>query len=78
MRVLRQILFTAAMVIGVALTASAQSSEQPKRPPPKDPPPKVVVPQDKKPPPPRDDKKGDGKKPGLAWIEPKKVTDYLV
>lgn len=66
------------MVIGIAVTALAQSNEQPKKPPPKDPPPKVVVPPDKKPPPPRDDKPKDGKKPGFALIEPKRISDDLV
>ena len=47
MRVIQKILFTCAMVVGLAMTASAQRDDQ-KKPPPKDPP--VVTPQPKNPP----------------------------
>jgi hypothetical protein len=71
MKVLKQILFTFALLIGIAITASAQSGNtQPKKPPPKPPPPVVKVPEDKKPPP-RDGKK----KPGMAWLMAKSESD---
>lgn len=71
MKVLKQILFTFALLIGIAVTASAQSgNSQPKKPPPKPPPPVVKVPEgDKKPP--RDEKK----KPGMAWIMVRSESD---
>lgn len=71
MKVLKQILFTFALLIGIAITGSAQSGNtQPKKPPPKPPPPVVKVPDEKKPPP-RDDKK----KPGMAlWVMVKPET----
>ena len=57
MNILKQILFTFAIVIGFSLTAFAQKDNQEK--PPKPPPP-VVNPEDKKPPKERPD---DGDKP---------------
>ena len=63
MKSLRQIIFTVAMVIGLAFSVSAQKDE-PKRPP-KDP--KVIIPREK---PPRDNPpKGDDKpkKPGMSF-----------
>jgi len=64
MKVLKQTLVTFALLIGIAITASAQSGNtEPKKPPPKPPPPVVKVP-DKPPPKPKDDKK----KPGMAWV----------
>lgn len=59
MKSLRQILFTMAMVIGLALTASAQKDDQKPRPPKPDPP-KIEPKEDKRPRPP--------KKPGLAFV----------
>jgi hypothetical protein len=70
MRFLRHILFTCAVVAGLAVGASAQKNDQ-KKPPPKGPPP-VITPGDKNRPrenPPRNSG-GDrgGKKPGLAFF----------
>jgi hypothetical protein len=74
MKVLKQILFTFALLIGIAITASAQSgNNQPKKPPPKPPPPVVKVPDEKKPPP-RDDKK----KPGMAWVMVQRESDLVL
>jgi hypothetical protein len=75
MRVLKQILFTAALLVGLAFTASAQNNDQPRKPPPKEDKniPKIVVPEGKKPPPtPKPPK--DGKKPGFAFIETRRET----
>jgi hypothetical protein len=71
MKVLKQILFTAALLVGFAVAASAQS-DQPRRPPPKDDKntPKIVVPPSKPPPTPNPPR--DGKKPGYALIERKR------
>jgi len=76
MKVLRHILFTTALLIGISITASAQSGgEQPKKPPQKPPPPVIRVP-DKPPPKPKEDKpKGDGKKPGFAFTVVKRESD---
>ena len=73
MKVLKHILFTVVMVVGIAMTASAQEQ---KKPPQKPPPPVIKVP-DKPPPKPKEDKpKGDGKKPGMAWVTVKSES-YL-
>lgn len=74
MKVLKHILFTAALVIGISITASAQST-QPKKPPPKPDPPIVKVPDKTKPPPREEKPKGDGKKPGMAWVMIKRESD---
>jgi hypothetical protein len=73
MRVLKQILLTAGLVIGIAISASAQSGgDQPKKPPQKPPPPVIKVP-DKPPPKPREDKsKG---KPGMEFAIVKRESD---
>lgn len=66
MRVVKQILFTLAMVVGLSLAVFAQKDDQ-KKPPPKDNPP-VVNPGDKRPPrdnPPKNDP-NKPKKPGFA------------
>lgn len=70
MKVLKQILFTFALLVGIAITVSAQSGDKPKKPPPPKPPPPVVkVPEDKKPPP-----REDRKKPGMAWVMVKRES----
>jgi hypothetical protein len=75
MRVFKQILFTAALLAGLAFTASAQNNEQPKRPPPKQgDQPKIVVPDKGKPPPTPKPPPKDGKKPGFAFIETRRET----
>ena len=78
MKVLKHTLFAVALTIGIAVTASAQSNNDgQKKPPPKPPPPVVKVP-DKPPPKPRDEKKGDGKKPGMAFLVWKETEGQLV
>ena len=70
MKVLRQLILLAAIMVGFSLTAMAQRQDD-KKPPPKDNPPKIRV-EDKKPDKPKDDKKDDRKddkgKPELAFI----------
>lgn len=61
MKSFRQIFFTVAMVVGLALTASAQKDDQKPRPPKPDPP-KIEPKEDKRPRPPK-----DPKKPGFAF-----------
>ena len=61
MKKFTQVIFTLAMVVGIALSASAQKDDQKNRPPKEKPP--VVDPGKKPPrgnPPPRDDKKKPG------------------
>ena len=63
MNILKQLLLTIALVVGISITASAQSSD--KKPPPKQNPPSVPV-EPKKP---KEDKPKDndkGKKPGIV------------
>jgi hypothetical protein len=76
MKVLRQILFTIVIAVGLAVTASAQNSnQQPPKPPPKEgTPPKIKVPDDKKPPP-REEKP---KKPGMAFLGVKRYSDDTI
>ena len=78
MKGLRQIIFTTAMVIGLALTASAQKPDDPKHRPPKDPPPKVNPgPKERPPrgnPPPKDDRK----KPGAFYFVSVNRDDDIV
>lgn len=61
MKSLRNIIFTLAVVVGLAFSVSAQNDEQKK--PPKQPP--VVEPGKKPPRPPKDDKP---KKPGMSFF----------
>jgi hypothetical protein len=76
MRLLRQLLFTIAVTVGLAISASAQNSnQQPQKPPPKPEAPKVRVPPDKGKPPPKEDKP---KKPGMAFVEQKRYLDDTV
>lgn len=68
MKILRQIAFMFAVVMGLSLAVSAQKNDQKKLPPKEKPP--VVKPGDKKPP--KDNPKGGrgnkGKGPGMSWI----------
>jgi hypothetical protein len=77
MKVLRQILFTIALGIGLAVTASAQNSNQqpPKPPPQQGDQPKIRVPEGDKKPPPREEKP---KKPGMAFLGVKRYSDDTV
>lgn len=77
MKRFRQIIFTLAMVVGMAFSVSAQKED--KKPPPKPKPP-VVDPKDK--PPPRDNRpKGQDKpkKPGMSFylVTVKKESDTV-
>ena len=69
MKLVRNILITAAMVIGLSVAAFAQKDGDKKPPPPKGTPP-VITPSGPKPPPPKDTKP---KKPGgeavIVWRE---------
>lgn len=67
MKNLKQILFMLAMVIGLAVSGSAQKGDDPRQRPPKEKPP-VIKPGDK-PPPRGNPPKGDDrpKKPGMAY-----------
>ncbi len=70
MKVLRQFLLLAAIMVGFSLTTMAQQDD--KKPPKKEDPPKIRV-EDKKPDKPKDDKKDndrrdDKRKPELAFI----------
>jgi hypothetical protein len=68
MKVLRQIIYTLALVAGISFTASAQNvGNEPRKPPPKEESPKFRPPQEKPPPKPREEKP-KGEKPGLAVI----------
>ena len=66
MKTLRNIIFATAMVIGLALSVSAQKEDQ-KRPPKQDSP--KIVPREK-PKPPRENRPKDDKKPGTAYFVP--------
>ena len=68
MKVLRQILFATAIVIGFSLSVSAQKGGDDKKRPPKDPP-TIQVPDKKEPKekPKDDDRKNDKKKPEMAF-----------
>lgn len=77
MKILRDIAFGLAVIIGLSVSVSAQKNDQ-KRPP-KDKPP-VVTPKDKPPKgdKPKDDKgRGGGKKPGLALASPQRPEEYV-
>ena len=77
MKSLRQIMFTIAMVIGLALSASAQKQDDQKNRPPKDPP-KVDPGKKGQPPrgtpPPKDDRK----KPGALYLLSVSRDDQIV
>jgi hypothetical protein len=64
MRVLKKILFTFALSVGMTLAVSAQKNGDQQKPPPKQPPP-VINPGDKKPPPKSEDRP---KKPAFALL----------
>lgn len=68
MKVLRKMIFLAAITVGFSLTATAQRQDD-KKPPPKDPP-KIRV-EDKKDKPKddkRDDRRNDNRRPAMAFI----------
>ena len=67
MKIFKQILFTVTIVIGLALTASAQQNDS-KKPPPKEPPP-IIIPKEKpKEDKPKDDHDKKGKKPEVSFL----------
>ncbi len=66
MNTLKQVLFTFAVVVGLAMGVSAQKND-PKKPPPKDPPPTVNPRGDK--PPPRENPPREGDKPKKPSME---------
>lgn len=70
MKILRQVLFMFAVVMGLSLAVSAQKDDQ-KKGPPKDKPPVIKPERDKKPPKgekPRGGRDNKGKGPGISWI----------
>jgi hypothetical protein len=80
MKILKQILFTFAVVVGLSLTAFAQKGDGDRKPPKKEKPP--VVNPEQKPPreKPRDnDRNNDnrGKKPGMAFIKTEDETEVI-
>lgn len=69
MKLVKQLFLVMAIVVGVSITASAQSNDNKKDPPPKKDPPVIVVKPDKNQPKEdkKDDKKDDKKKPETAF-----------